>query len=78
MLLLYPTLTVFVGIETSDQIGGTDFRIQPSSPVAQFSITSEMDYGNCDTGISESSGPWQGFISAALYRARFLNMAGTP
>src|SRR5262249_10779315 len=76
-LLLYPSLPIFTEGETIRQTEDVDFRLQLGSPIERYSITNEMDYGNSDAAISESSGPWLGFISADLYKRRFLGMAAT-
>ena len=73
MLFIYPTLTVFVDVPNRKPYPGTDFRLQPSSPVVGFWITGTNGGARCQNATTEYVGTWQGFASADVYHARYLH-----
>lgn len=71
MLFIYPTLTVFVDVANGVQPSTADFRLKPESPVVGFWIAGTKNDGRCANTTSQYVGPWQGFASTDVYRARY-------
>lgn len=71
MLLIYPTLTVFVDAASVVLPSTSNFRLRPESPVVGFWITGTQNNGRCANTTSQYVGPWQGFTSTDVYRARY-------
>ncbi len=72
MVFIYPTLVVSAYVVGDHPRDAGSLRLQPNSPLGNFSITKVTYYGDCEHGPLAVGGDWQGFTSPAVYRARFL------
>jgi hypothetical protein len=79
MILLYPTLTVYIDVAIRDSEHLDDYRLQLNSSVWDFEIVPQDHdhWGTCNDATDVEFGLWHGFTSVEVYRDHNLNELST-